>query len=117
VIAIAPSAPEDVAVVDDGSGDLMDIDDISLDLETTQPGADEREETATSSGPGKDDAEMEIVEDLELLAEAGEVDEADLEGIEIEANGDPSQPTELVSGAESLFDRGADLSRYHQDDE
>jgi len=117
VIAIAPSAPEDVAVVDDGSGDLMDIDDISLDLETTHPGADEREETATSSGPVNDDAEMEIVEDLELLAEAGEVDEADLEGIEIEANGDPSQPTELVSGAESLFDRGADLSRYHQDDE
>jgi molecular chaperone DnaK len=120
VIAAAPSAPDDVAVVDDGSGDLMDIDDISLDLETTQPGELEREPTATSSAAASDEddeAPMEIVGDLDVLAEAVEIEEADLEGIEIEANGDPSQPTELMSGAESLFDHGADLSRYHHDDE
>jgi molecular chaperone DnaK len=120
VIAIAPSAPEDVAVVNDESEELMDIDDISLDLETTRPDSAEREETATSSGPAAaddDDEEMQIVNDLDALAAAVAIEEADLEGIEIEANGDPSQPTELMSGAESLFDHGADLSRYHHDDE
>jgi hypothetical protein len=98
----------------------MDIDDISLDLETTQPDDLEREPTATSSAAASaddDEAPMEIVGDLDVLAEAVEIEEADLEGIEIEANGDPSQPTELMSGAESLFDHGADLSRYHHDDE
>ena len=119
VIAIGPSAPEDVAVVEDGSSDLMDLDDMSLDLDSAEEGGSEDEQTATSSakaGAG-DDEPMEIVDDLELLAEAVAVDEADLEGIEIEANGDPAQPADLVTGAESLFDHGADLSRYHHDDE
>ena len=130
MIAIAPSAPEDVAVVDDSSSDLLDLDALSVDLATTQPSgsaeaaeveaeASEDAPTATKHAPPDEDA-MELVDDLAMLAEAAqaaEVDEADLEGIEIEANGDPAQPTELMSGAESLFDHGADLSRYHHDDE
>jgi hypothetical protein len=119
VITIAPSAPEDVAVLDESSDDLLDLDALSLDLANTQPSASKRGEdapTATASAAAED-APMEIVDDLDLLAEAAEVAEADLEGIEIEANGDPAQPTELLSGAESLFDHGADLSRYHHDDE
>jgi hypothetical protein len=118
VIAIAPSAPEDVAVVDDGSSDLLDLDDLSLDVET-QPGANENENTATASEAAVAEGEeaMEIVGDLDVLAESVAVEEADLEGIEIEAGGDTSQSPELMSGAESLFDHGADLSRYHHDDE
>jgi hypothetical protein len=60
---------------------------------------------------------MEVISDLDALAEAVTIDDADLEGIEIEANGDPAEPADLMSGAESLFDHGADLSRYHHDDE
>jgi hypothetical protein len=124
VIALGPSgpsAPDDVAVVEDGSSDLMDLDDndVSLDIEGGEPGSIEDEQTATSAAktsPG-DEEPMEIVDDLEVLAEAVAVEEADLEGIEIEANGDPAEPAELMTGAESLFDHGADLSRYHHDDE
>jgi hypothetical protein len=58
-----------------------------------------------------------VVQDLDALAEAVSVDEADLEGIEIEANGDPAASPDPMTGAESLFDHGADLSRYHHDDE
>ncbi len=118
VIAIAPSAPEDVAVVDDGSSDLLELDDLSLDVET-QTGANANENTATASEAAVAEGEeaMEIVGDLDVLAESVAVEEADLEGIEIEAGGDTSQSPELMSGAESLFDHGADLSRYHHDDE
>jgi molecular chaperone DnaK len=120
VIAIAPSAPEDVAVIEDGSDALLEVDPLSLELETTQPSGSENEKTATSSVAGEADAAevpMEVVDDLELLAESVPVDEADLEGIEIEAVDAGAQSAEPPPGAESLFDHGADLSRYHHDDE
>jgi molecular chaperone DnaK len=59
------------------------------------------------------EAEIDLVSDDEVLQEAIAVEEADLEGIEVEPNGDP----DLMTGAESLFDHGADLSRYHHEDE
>ncbi len=62
------------------------------------------------------EAEIDLVSDDEVLQEAVAVEEADLEGIEVEANGDPDR-ADLMSGGESLFDHGADLSRYHHDDE
>jgi len=92
-----------------------------LDLDITQPGDSANEETATSATSAAADPEadepMDLVQDLDALAEAVSVEEVDLEGIEIEANGDPAEPADLVTGAESLFDHGADLSRYHHDDE
>ncbi len=121
VIAIAPSEAEEDLVVEDGSSDLMDIPDLSLELETTQPSAVARDKPAASEPPAVEaaaDAEpLDLIDDLEALAESVPIEEADLEGIEIEANGDPDLPAELMSGAESLFDHGADLSRYHRDDE
>ena len=122
VIAIAPSAPEDVALIEDAdTGALIEEPALDLDLETTQPSlvshsAPEAEPEAPGTA-AEEEAPMDLVDDLEALAEAARVEDADLEGIEIEANGDPSEPTDLMSGAESLFDKGADLSRYHHDDE
>ncbi len=118
VIALAPSSPADVSVVEDASNGLLEEDEIQLDLDSTQPGDSANEETATSATAAQsDDEPMELVGDLDVLAEATTVDEADLEGIEIEANGDPAEAPELMTGSESLFDHGADLSRYHHDDE
>ena len=118
MIAVAPAAPDDVAVVEGGSSGLVEVDDIQLDLDSTQPGDPANEDTATSATSAQDDEEpMDLVQDLDVLADVTPVDEADLEGIEIEANGDPAEAPELMTGAESLFDHGADLSRYHHDDE
>ncbi len=119
VIAIAPSGPDEDSVIEEGSSDLLDIPDLSLDLETTQPSAVSRAASAASEPAAAEPAgdALELIDDLELLPESVPIEEADLEGIEIEANGDPALPTELMSGAESLFDHGADLSRYHRDDE
>ena len=122
VIAIAPSAPEDVALIEDAdTGGLIDEPALDLDLETTQPtlvsGAERDTEPEAPVTAAEEESPMDLVDDLEALAEAAGVEDADLEGIEIEANGDPSEPTDLLSGAESLFDKGADLSRYHHEDE
>jgi molecular chaperone DnaK len=142
VIAVAPTEPEDVAVVaEEGTNDLIDLaDDLNLELDTTQPSGakdDPNEDTlaraatraqavatpdpAPSPAASKPAADVEdaldLVDDLEMLAEAAVIDDADLEGIEIEASGDPSQAPDLMTGAESLFDHGADLSRYHHEDE
>jgi molecular chaperone DnaK len=122
VIAIAPSAPEDVVLIEDAdTGGLIDEPALDLDLETTQPSlvshaAPEAEPEAPGTA-AEEEVPMDLVDDLEALAEAAGVEDADLEGIEIEATGDPSEPTDLMSGAESLFDKGADLSRYHHEDE
>ncbi len=164
VIAIAPTEPDDIAVIEDASSSLVTADDdLSLDLDVTQPRTEPADDdpnastaakvvaTAPPVAPAKaaatappvaaappaavapapaaspapvaaaptveDDEPMDLVTDLDVLADAVEIDEADLEGIEIEANGDPAEPAELMTGAESLFDHGADLSRYHRDDE
>jgi molecular chaperone DnaK len=137
VIALAPTEPDDIAVIEDeGASNLIDaLDDLDLDLDTTQPsGAKPDDDEATLSRadtpaqvaakpapaanpPADADEALDLVDDLEMLAQAAVIEDADLEGIEIEANGDPAQKPDLMSGAESLFDHGADLSRYHHDDE
>jgi molecular chaperone DnaK len=113
VIAVAPSTPEDVAVIEESDG-LVAADDLPLDLESPPEADTSGEDTATSAASAQaEDEPLELVEALE----AEPMDEVDLEGIEIEANGDPAEAPELMTGAESLFDHGADLSRYHHDDE
>jgi molecular chaperone DnaK len=142
VIASAPTEPEDVAVVaEEGTNDLIELaDDLDLALDTGQSSGaqdDSNEDTlaratpraqavatpdpapspATSKPAADVDDALDLVDDLEVLAEAALIDDTDLEGIEIEASGDPSQAPDLRTGAESLFDHGADLSRYHHEDE
>ncbi len=108
--AAAASEPSDVAVIDEPEGG-----DLDLALATTQPsGLGGAQAQPAAAEP---EADLELINDLEALDEAVKVDDADLEGIEIESTGDPGDPADLVSGAESLFDHGADLSRYHNDDE
>jgi hypothetical protein len=142
VIASAPTEPEDVAVVaEEGTNDLIELaDDLDLALDTGQSSSaqdDSNEDTlaratpraqavatpdpapspATSKPAADVEAALDLVGDLEMLSEAAVIDDTDLEGIEIEASGDPSQAPDLRTGAESLFDHGADLSRYHHEDE
>jgi len=140
VIAIAPEEAAEPAIVEDtGTGLLVDGEgDSSLELETTQPSMvspaparaaspahaakpapapPAKPAAAAAAEEASADEPLDLVEDLDALAEAALVDEADLEGIEIEANGDPAQKPDLAGNAESLFDHGADLSRYHNDDE
>jgi molecular chaperone DnaK len=138
VIAIAPEEADPAIVEDTGTGLLVDGEgDASLELDTTQPSmvspaparpaapapapkaapAPPVKPAAATAADASADEPLDLVDDLDALAEAALVDEADLEGIEIEANGDPAQKPDLAGNAESLFDHGADLSQYHNDDE
>jgi molecular chaperone DnaK len=124
-VALKPSRarkpPSVIAIGPNGADSpTSPLEDSAISGAVTQPSFPDPPAPAparASASPEEAGSDVRSPSELEALAEAVAIDDADLEGIEIEANGDPAEPSDLMSAAESLFDHGADLSRYHHEDE